>query len=212
MFFVLCDCERNATKEFCSFFNNRNPTPQPNLRNCTWFKENSCCKQEEIDATFGTVKPLPGSSRECQRYTNFLMCYVCAPYQNIFYSHERLTVCEEFCNAWYSACSSAILKGSMIGDLYTNGKDFCLSRSFQTDTFINKNCFVVQSNFDLNTASLPVTSKLRHTASFMLYTVYLAVLYRWLWKNNNSNYQKSINRQIQQTTHWWQFSCWFSKT
>ena len=53
--------------DFCSFFNNRAPSPQPSLRNCTWFKKNSCCKQEEIDATFGTVKPLPGSSPECQR-------------------------------------------------------------------------------------------------------------------------------------------------
>ncbi|KAL4240041.1 hypothetical protein ACF0H5_000836 [Mactra antiquata] len=54
--------------DFCSFFNNRSPSPQTNLRNCTWFMKNSCCKQEEIDATFGTVKPLPGSSPQCQRW------------------------------------------------------------------------------------------------------------------------------------------------
>ena len=176
VFLTLCVCDKNTTKEFCSFFNNRNPIPQPNLRNCTWFKENSCCKQEEIDATFGTVKPLPGSSRECQRYTNFLMCYICAPYQNIFYSHERLTVCEEFCNAWYSACSTAILKGSTIGDLYADGKDFCLSRSFQTDTFINKNCFVVQSNFDINTSNLlmPNWIYIYSVASFSIFhTIHL---------------------------------------
>ncbi|XP_052814863.1 uncharacterized protein LOC128241813 [Mya arenaria] len=60
--------------DFCSFFNNRAPSPQVNLRNCTWFKKSSCCTQEEIDATFGTVKPLPGSTPGCQRYTNYLMC------------------------------------------------------------------------------------------------------------------------------------------
>ena len=46
------------------------------------------------------------------RYTNYLMCYICAPFQNRFYGQEKLTVCEEFCNAWYSACSTAILKGN----------------------------------------------------------------------------------------------------
>lgn len=127
--------------DFCSFFKNRAPSPQPSLRNCTWFKKNSCCKQEEIDATFGTVKPLPGSSPECQRYTNYLMCYICAPYQNSFYGQEKLTVCEEFCNAWYAACSSAILKGSVIGGLYTNGREFCEKRNFQCEPMKNKNCF-----------------------------------------------------------------------
>jgi hypothetical protein len=54
------------------------------LKNCTWFRENSCCMQEEIDATFDRVKPLVGASPACQRYTNYLMCYICAPYQNTF--------------------------------------------------------------------------------------------------------------------------------
>ena len=67
---LICVCDGVSAKSdtaFCSFFNNRAPWPQPDLRNCTWFKTNSCCKQEEIDATFGTVKPLPGSTPECQR-------------------------------------------------------------------------------------------------------------------------------------------------
>ena len=156
--FSMCECDMNNTKQFCSFFNNRKPSPQPSLLNCTWFKENSCCKQEEIDAIFGTVKPLPGSSRQCQRYTNFLMCYVCAPYQNLFYSHENLTVCEEFCNAWYRACESAIMKGSKIGNLFTSGKDFCISRSFLTDLFVNKKCFSFDHNLDINKGCLHVTS------------------------------------------------------
>ena len=169
---VMCECERNNTRQFCSFFNNRKPSPEPSLLNCTWFKENSCCKQEEIDAIFGTVKPLPGSSRQCQRYTNFLMCYVCAPYQNIFYTHENLTVCEEFCNAWYRACESAIMKGSKIGYLFTSGKDFCLSRSFLTDTLINKKCFIVDYNLDLNTGYLHATSNLTYISTILVYFVF----------------------------------------
>lgn len=130
--------------QYCSFFNNRAPKPQPSLKNCTWFRENSCCMQEEIDATFGRVKPLVGASPDCLRYTNYLMCYICDPLQDRFYCRERLTVCEDFCDSWYRACGSAILKGSIINSLYTNGGNFCESRSFvveqNTDT-----CFRVDS-------------------------------------------------------------------
>lgn len=40
---------------YCSFFNNRAPSPQVNLKNCTWYKENSCCLQAEIESTFSKV-------------------------------------------------------------------------------------------------------------------------------------------------------------
>lgn len=40
---------------YCSFFNNRAPSPQVNLKNCTWYKENSCCLQSEIESTFSKV-------------------------------------------------------------------------------------------------------------------------------------------------------------
>lgn len=40
---------------YCSFFNNRAPSPQANLKNCTWYKENSCCLQAEIESTFSKV-------------------------------------------------------------------------------------------------------------------------------------------------------------
>lgn len=137
---------------FCSFFHNRAPGPQPSLKNCTWFQRNSCCRQEEIDATFGRVKPLPGSSPVCQRYTNYLMCYICAPHQNLFYSRERLTVCVEFCNAWYDACKSVVLKGSTINSLYKNGLAFCESRSFNVETLAKGKCFFYESVFDKNIA------------------------------------------------------------
>ncbi|XP_052262915.1 riboflavin-binding protein-like isoform X1 [Dreissena polymorpha] len=167
-------CEAGGSNEiesdsvhFCSFFNNRAPSPQPGLRNCTWFAKNSCCKQEEIEATFGTVKPLPGCSPECQRYTNYLMCYICAPFQNRFYGQERLTVCEEFCNAWYSACSSAILKGSVIGTLYTNGREFCEKRNFQCEPMESQSCFTFDFALDRTSGapSLPALSQTLPTAA-----------------------------------------------
>ena len=128
---VSTETVKSGELQYCSFFNNRAPRAQPGLKNCTWFKDNSCCMQQEIAATFGRVKPLKGASLECQKYVNYLMCYICAPNQNIFYRQERLTVCESFCDALYDSCNSAILKGSVIRNLYSSGKEFCQSRRFQ---------------------------------------------------------------------------------
>lgn len=45
----------NIKLNYCSFFNNRAPSPQISLKNCTWYKENSCCLQQEIESTFSKV-------------------------------------------------------------------------------------------------------------------------------------------------------------
>lgn len=127
-----------ADVEYCSFFNNRAPQAQPGLRNCSWFKDYSCCQQQEIEATFGGVKPLKGASPRCQRFINYLMCYICAPNQNLFYQKERLTVCRRFCDSLYDACQAAILKGNRIVELYPSGREFCISRRFLVG---ESNCF-----------------------------------------------------------------------
>lgn len=133
--------ENSTELRFCSFFNNRAPQPQPTLTNCTWFQKNSCCLQHEIDVSFSRVKPLIGATQDCQKYTNYLMCYICAPNQNEFYKKERLTVCESFCDLLYEFCKFAILKGNQIKQLYGSGKEFCLSRRFRVGQ--NTNCFSV---------------------------------------------------------------------
>ena len=138
----------NTTEQFCTFFDNRAPKPQPNLKNCTWFKENSCCRQIEIDATFSQMKPLIGASELCQRYTNYLMCYICDPYQYTFYIWRRLSVCEEFCNEFLDSCKDATLKGSKIKDIYTSGKDFCESRRYHVKPRSSRECFYFDSAFD----------------------------------------------------------------
>lgn len=137
--------------QYCSFFNNRAPSAQPGLRNCTWFKENSCCLQQEIEVTFSRVKPLKGASLSCQKHINYLMCYICAPTQNQFYQNERLTVCEDFCNQFYEACKTAILKGSPIKYLYSSGKEFCLSRRFLVSS---ESCFDFDPLLDVSKSSL----------------------------------------------------------
>ena len=147
---IYCEAVIPVSQDHCSFFNNRAPKAQPGLKNCTWYKNNSCCLQQEIAATFDTVKPLKGASQQCQKYINYLMCYICAPNQNLFYSKERLTVCLEFCDKLYSACSSATLKGSIIGTLYPDGRAFCESRRFQVST---QRCFTFDEKLDTSNAS-----------------------------------------------------------
>ena len=154
IFCILCFCKPTIcynTIQYCPFFNNRAPTAQPGLKNCTWYKENSCCMQKEIEETFGKVKPLKGASKSCQSYVNYLMCYICAPDQNTFYHNERLTVCEGFCNEFYEACGSAILKGSHIEDLYKNGTQFCLSRRFMVNS--RSSCFSVNRELLTNSGT-----------------------------------------------------------
>lgn len=136
--------------QYCSFFNNRAPQAQPGLKNCTWFKGNSCCQQQEIEATFGVVKPLIGASVQCQRFINYLMCYICAPNQNTFYQKERLTVCESFCHSFYEACLGASLKGNRIVELYPNGTEFCISRRFRVGS---SNCFSFDVSLDTKASS-----------------------------------------------------------
>ena len=141
---------KKENKQYCSFFNNRAPETQAGLQNCTWFKENSCCQQQEIAATFGRVKPLKGASPACQKYINYLMCYICAPNQNIYYQKERLTVCREFCDSLYEACNSAVLKGSVIHELYNSGEEFCISRRFKVS---EERCFTFDVTLDSSSLS-----------------------------------------------------------
>lgn len=161
---------------YCSFFNNRAPSPQVNLKNCTWYKENSCCLQSEIESTFSKVKPLIGSSELCQQYLNNLMCYICAPNQFRFYGKERLTVCVQFCNQMYDACAEAILKGYRIAEIYSNGSEFCLSRRYNVEYKQKDNCFfyVGDHNRLLSAASSSLFYSKRNLISFfcLLLTIF----------------------------------------
>jgi hypothetical protein len=130
------------TAPYCSFFSNRAPSPQPALTNCTWFKENSCCRDNEVRLIFSQVRPLIGSSSECTRFINVLMCYVCSPLQFAFYRSERLHVCLSYCDRMYKACATALMKGIPVGELYANGREFCLSRRFEiNDKYNSSTCF-----------------------------------------------------------------------
>ena len=141
-----------SKENYCPYFKNRAPKPQPDLKNCTWYKEKACCLQTEIDLIFPLVLPPLGAADKCLRYTNFLMCYVCAPDQNLFYKDERLTVCESFCDKWFAACGTAKLKGMNVKDLFESGKDFCLTRKFLVESASEADCFSFEQKI-LNSAT-----------------------------------------------------------
>uniref|UniRef100_A0A1I8GUS8 Folate_rec domain-containing protein n=1 Tax=Macrostomum lignano TaxID=282301 RepID=A0A1I8GUS8_9PLAT len=124
----------SVDQPYCTFFGNRAPAPQPTLHNCTWYRQHSCCRGEEINITFASVRPLQGASRSCLRYFNSLMCYICSPSQWVFYRGESLTVCRDFCDKWYQACGSAFIKGQTVASLFENGYKLCDSRQFKVST------------------------------------------------------------------------------
>jgi hypothetical protein len=90
-----------------------------------------------------------------------------------------LQVCEEFCNRWYDACKTAILKGTVIKTLYESGKKFCLSRRFKVEPAANGRCFNFDPLNDKNSAArLHIAS---HTLLSSLATTWgaAAVVLRW---------------------------------
>jgi len=134
------------------FFSKRASSSQPALTNCTWFTDNSCFRDNEVHRIFSQVRPLIGSSSECTRFLNTLMCYVYSPLQDEFYRNERLLVCLSYCDRMYKACATALIQGIPVGELYTNGREFCLSRRFEINDIDNSSlCF---SDDDIRTKQI----------------------------------------------------------
>ena len=128
-------------QQYCPYFGNRAPKPQSNLRNCTWYKDNSCCYDEEIAFAFGQLSSIPNAEAKCVTQLNYLYCYICAPDQNTFFFQSTLTVCEEFCDKLYQACGDARLKGEKMKEKYGSGKEFCERRRFKVAKMASKGCF-----------------------------------------------------------------------
>ena len=161
----------NAVNHYCPYFKNRAPSPQSNLENCTWFRDNSCCLNHELNEIFSAITtPLNAASEECSKHTSYLMCYVCAPNQETFYEDERLTVCEEFCDRWYASCENAIWKGYTVKNLYKSGAEFCDARKFlvASKDDIHRGCYTL--TLAENLASSVNTSKLMWIIVFIVAT------------------------------------------
>lgn len=133
--------EGNRTLQYCPYFQNRAPSPQPSLLNCTWYKKNACCLNEELDIIFSNLFPMAGADDKCLEALNYLYCYVCSPEQSSFFTRNRLTVCQESCNLVHAKCANAQLKGVSWRELYSNGTEFCVARKFRTNKAESGQCF-----------------------------------------------------------------------
>lgn len=118
----------------------RTPKEAYSLSNCTWFKEQSCCRHTEVTSVFQAMMPLETSNKKCYDLMNYLMCYFCSPDQEQWYKSNRVHVCSTFCKQIYENCKSASYRGEAIGKKYPNGKKFCEAQLFVVAES-NKNCF-----------------------------------------------------------------------
>ncbi|XP_055334539.1 uncharacterized protein LOC129585742 [Paramacrobiotus metropolitanus] len=129
--------------DYCSYFSNREPIEAPELRNCSWYKLRSCCRQTELDSIFKDVRALQGADAICQKLLNYMICWVCDPGQHLFYSSksQKLSFCEGFCDNILEKCSKALFKGIPMQQFYPTGRYFCESHHFHVPPQKNESCF-----------------------------------------------------------------------
>lgn len=137
----------------CPYFNGRPATRQPSLKQCSQYKENSCCTNTEIDVLFSQVTFFRDMSEFCRQHMTHIACYVCSPYQRDIFNGKTLQVCEYFCNEVLTACANAMYKGRRLKSLYKNGVSFCQDHGYdivrtqnRTQKTVEKRCL----GFDFN--------------------------------------------------------------
>ena len=175
--FAVLSATEGAVKHYCPYFKNRAPSPQSNLKNCAWFRNNSCCLNHELNEIFSSITtPLQDATDECAKHTGYLMCYVCAPNQETFYEDETLTVCEEFCDRWYTSCKNAIWKGLVVQNLYKSGTEFCKARKFLVASKNNPNSGCYTLTIHENMTSSVRASKLIWIIVFFAFLMFLETI------------------------------------
>ena len=132
-----------ANASFCSYFGNRKPGYEPDLRRCGTYRGNSCCQPDEEDISFNVDPIFHGQEgSDCQATVNLLRCWICHPQQNMFYRNEMLTVCEDMCNRMLGHCGGALWRDGRVRDYYGNGTALCREMGFNVS---NTNCFTASS-------------------------------------------------------------------
>ena len=132
-----------ANASFCSYFGNREPGYEPDLRRCGAYRGNSCCQPDEEDISFNVDPIFHGQEgSDCQGTVNLLRCWICHPQQNMFYRNEMLTVCEDMCNRMLGHCGGVLWQDGRVRDYYGNGTALCREMGFNVS---NTNCFTAGS-------------------------------------------------------------------
>ncbi|KXJ19807.1 uncharacterized protein LOC110251577 [Exaiptasia diaphana] len=139
---ILCDGQVMLRYRQCTYFGaGRTPKEAYSLSNCTWYKEQSCCRHTEVTSVFSAMMPLETSSKKCHNLMNYLMCYFCSPEQEFWYRSDRLHICSSYCNDIYKECSDAKYRGETIGSKYKNGQEFCNAQLFKVVKSRFERCF-----------------------------------------------------------------------
>ena len=139
-----------ADASFCSYFGNREPSYEPDLRRCGDYRDYSCCQPDEEDIGFNVDPIFHGEEgSDCQALVDTLRCWICHPRQNVFYKNEVLTLCEGMCSRLLDRCAGALWRDGRVRDYYNNGTTLCTEMGFNT---ANTDCFSAGSGAR-NTAS-----------------------------------------------------------
>lgn len=119
----------------------RTPKEAYSLSNCTWYKEQSCCRHTEVTSVFNSMMPLETTNEKCYNLMNYLMCFFCSPEQEFWYHSDRLHICNPYCEKIYDTCKDAKYNGKTIGETYTNGEKFCEAQLFKVVKSQKERCF-----------------------------------------------------------------------
>ena len=177
LFLCVHNGEGNQTSpQYCPYFQNRAPSPQPSLQNCTWYKEKACCLNEELAIIFSNLLPMAGADKKCLEALNHLYCYVCSPDQSEFFAGDRLTVCVESCDVIHTNCANALLKDVPWQELYSNGTEFCGARKFHTKKAESGECF----DFTQLLKSIGMSTRGSTAVLVLCCVLYLAALHDYL--------------------------------
>ena len=153
----------------------RTPKEAYSLSNCTWYKEQSCCRHTEVTSVFKAMMPLETSNSKCYNLMNYLMCYFCSPEQEYWFRSQRLHICTSYCSQIYSQCKDATYNGETIGKKYENGQKFCEAQLFNVVESHYERCF------DFDSSLFGSTSHCRAESSLLMITLFFLVLMNyWL--------------------------------
>ncbi|KAK3525510.1 hypothetical protein QTP86_033209, partial [Hemibagrus guttatus] len=138
------------------------PSPEPNLKECSLYKESACCSEQDIEdltaPTDSVLRDRCGSlSPVCEEFLKRVICfYRCSP-NATYWPHPQhgsslraVPLCHSFCRDWYEVCKSDLTcardwtsdprglncTGSCIPyqQMYQHGRDLC--ESFWGDAFM----------------------------------------------------------------------------
>ncbi|XP_035253527.1 riboflavin-binding protein-like [Anguilla anguilla] len=98
------------------------PGPEPNLRDCALYRENSCCSQEHIEDISGYPAAMMGNeswdwcgslSPSCESFLKRVACFLrCSPDAMLWAlvhppdTIQATPLCRSFCTNWFEACKN----------------------------------------------------------------------------------------------------------